>query len=591
MVADTGGGTPQRRRRDLRAQGAPVTSAVGPAASSALSAWSERSLLEALIGHSKEAVRVIDREGIVRLWNAASEALYGWTASEALGRPQLSVSAASLEESQQLLARVLDGGRVLDLVVTRQHKVGRQVDVLVSAVPLYDESGNVRAALDISSVASPQSASSSTSNRQLRVDPITGFESRSWFFEQMIDYLSTSRRTAGFVRLEVVELPAISDGYGYEVGDDIAALFADRMRGALRDVDVVARFGSNEFALFLPGVDVAGIRRVVTRVFADLEAPFLVADRSFRLQAWAGGVTCDSDARVGELVRVAGSALDTAKQSVDGGLFVFDEHERTAVVERVRLEADFRAGSAEGNLTLEYQPIVDTSTGSISGVEALVRWNHPELGPLEPAQFLPVAELSGEIVALGRWVVREACRQLSVWHEQFPDHSLLVMSVNLSTPQLRDPGIAVDIAAAIKETSIEPGDLQLEVPQSVLSDDGVYAALREISALGVRLAIDDFGMGSSSFTMLRNLPFATVKIAQSVVAGLATSGEDRAIAMSIVTLAEHLGLNCVGVGVENTEQFDFLTYHGCDKAQGFFVSRPLSAADMTTLLRNPDVLG
>jgi EAL domain-containing protein (putative c-di-GMP-specific phosphodiesterase class I) len=302
-------------------------------------------------------------------------------------------------------------------------------------------------------------------------------------------------------------------------------------------------------------------------------------------------VTCDTSARVGELMRVAGAALQAAKQSVDGGLFVYDERERTAVVERVRLEADFRAGSGTENLILDYQPIVDTSTGSISAVEALVRWNHPELGPLEPAQFVPAAETSGEIVALGRWVLREACRQLAAWHAQFPDQSLLVMSINLSTPQLRDPGLTVDVKDALRESNIEPGDLELEVPQSALSDYGVYGALRQLAGLGVRLAIDDFGMGSSSFTMIRNLPFATVKIGQSVVAGLTSSAEDRAIALSIVTLAEHLGLNCVGVGVETAEQFDFLTYHGCDKAQGFFIRRPLSVTDMTALLSDPDVLG
>jgi EAL domain-containing protein (putative c-di-GMP-specific phosphodiesterase class I) len=355
-------------------------------------------------------------------------------------------------------------------------------------------------------------------------------------------------------------------------------------------VDVVARFGSNEFALFMPGVDAEGIRRIVTRIFAELESPFFVAGKSFHLRAWAGGVTVDASGRVGELMRVAGSALQAAKQASDGGLFVYDELERTAVVERVRLEADFRAGSGTENLSLEYQAIVDTSTGSISAVEALVRWNHPELGPLEPAQFIPAAETSGEIVALGRWVLGEACRQLASWQDEFPDHSLLVMSINLSTPQLRDPGLVVDVADAISASNIEAGDLQLEVPQSVLSDYGVYGALRQLSGLGVRLAIDDFGMGSSSFTMLRNLPFATVKIAQSVVAGLTSSAEDRAIALSIVTLAEHLGLNCVGVGVETAEQFDFLTYHGCDKAQGFFLRRPLSVTEMTALLSDPDLL-
>jgi diguanylate cyclase (GGDEF)-like protein/PAS domain S-box-containing protein len=587
MRAD-GGDNPLPQQRGHRDGGAPahLTGLDGEVA------WSERSLLEALIAHSPEAIRIIDRDGVVRLWNSASETLYGWSAAEAIGRPPLSsVSTASLAEEDRLLASVLGGRRVLDLAFAREHKAGRQLEVIISTVPLYDDSGNVRAALEISRVALAHGLEETTKPGQLRVDPITGFESRSWFFERVTAYLAAARRTAGFVRLEVVDLQAISDGYGYEVGDDLAALFVERARGALRDADVVARFGSNEFAIFMPGVDGQGIRRVVTRIFAELEAPFLVADKSFELRAWAGGVTCDSSARVGELMRVAGSALEVAKQSVDGGLFVYDERERTAVVERVRLEADFRAGSGTENLTLDYQPIVDTSTGSISAAEALVRWNHPDLGPLEPAQFIPAAETSGEIVALGRWVLREACRQLGLWHERFPDHSLLVMSINLSTPQLRDPSLPTDVADAIREANIEPGDLQLEVPQSVLSDYGVYGGLRELSRLGVRLAIDDFGMGSSSFTLLRNLPFATIKIGQSVVAGLTSSAEDRAIALSIVTLAEHLGLDCVAVGVETAEQFDFLTYHGCDKVQGFFIRRPLPESDMTALLADPDVLG
>jgi diguanylate cyclase (GGDEF)-like protein/PAS domain S-box-containing protein len=547
-------------------------------------------VLDDILANSNEAIRVVDRDGIVRVWNAASVELYGWDHSEAVGRPQLSVTPATLQDAQQLLASVLSGRSVYDLALSRRDKSGRQLAVVVTAVPVHDELGRVHGVLELSRAALGASAAS-VDSRQIRVDPITGFESRSWFFERVADYISSSRNVAGFVRLELIDLEAISDDVGYAAGDELAAQFVERIRGVLRDADFVARFGGNEFALFMPGVDQRGIRMIVTRIFATLGEPFLVGTRSFELRAWAGGVICDESVRVGELMRAAGSALQGAKRSGDGGLVIFDDRERSEILERVRLEADFRAGSAEGNVALEYQPIVDTSTGSVASVEALVRWNHPELGPLDPAQFLPAAETTGEILALGRWILREACRQLGEWHGQFPDQSLLVMSVNLSAAQLRDSTLAVEVANALGESAIEPGDLQLEVPQSVLSDDGVLEALRGVSELGVRLAIDDFGIGSSSLSVLRNLPFATIKIAQSVVAGLDTSTEDRAIALSVVTLAEHLGLSCVGVGVETTEQFDFLTYHGCDRAQGFFISRPLSASAMTAVLADPDLLG
>jgi diguanylate cyclase (GGDEF)-like protein/PAS domain S-box-containing protein len=548
--------------------------------------WSDQLLLQGLVADSPLALSVVDADGVVQIWNLASERLYGWTGPEVIGRPSRVVGADFENEADEFRRRALGGRRVLNVETIREHRTGRPIEVLVSITPLADRVGTIRGVLEISQVITARKTESDL-QRQIRIDALTGFDSRSWFFERVTALLATTRTSAGFVRLEIIDLQAIDDTYGHSAGDEVAGLFTDRMRGVLRDSDLVARLGANEFALFIADVNVGGITAVVERILATLDLAFVVAGESVMVRACAGGLSCSASDRISDLIWATDVALGEARQRGEGGLSLYDAVLHAPISEQIKLEADLGSAALPREMTMHYQLVIDTDTVVISGVEAFVCWEHPILGLLLPAQFISAVEATGDIPALGSWALHEACAQAARWRDQFPDLSPFTMSINLTPQQLRDPEFVGDVAAVLGESGLAPDQLELEIEESVLANDTTLTTLLELRDLGVRLAIDNFGTGGSSLAALRRFPFTTLKIDRSFVAGIAMSDEDRYIVLSTITLAEHLGLTSIAVGVETGEQLDFLTYHGCDKVQGPLFCHPLPASETEELLRTP----
>ncbi|MGH7749147.1 MAG: putative bifunctional diguanylate cyclase/phosphodiesterase, partial [Candidatus Dormibacteria bacterium] len=361
----------------------------------------------------------------------------------------------------------------------------------------------------------------------------------------------------------------------------------ERLLATLRPFDTAARLGGDEFAVLIE--DAGGIAdaiRVADRIVGALSEPFALHGRELTVRASIGvAVPGEEELDGEELLRRADLAMYRVKQRGKGSYEVYQPSMQEVMVRRLELRTELERAVQRGELVLRYQPIVALESGRLVGVEALVRWEHPLRGTMPPIEFIPLAEETGLIVAVGRRVLEDACRQARAWHLAHPHRADLGISVNLSPRQLQDEGFVGEVAAVLRETGLDPRLLTLEITESVMVDGGAPAGrLAELKALGVRLSIDDFGTGYSSLSALQHLPVDALKIAKPFVDGIAEDPQKRAFAQAIVRLGRTLELDLVAEGVEHAEQRDHLLELGCQMAQGYFFARPLEAASIDRLL-------
>jgi EAL domain-containing protein (putative c-di-GMP-specific phosphodiesterase class I) len=361
---------------------------------------------------------------------------------------------------------------------------------------------------------------------------------------------------------------------------------AGRLRSSVRSTDVsarialpsvVARFGGDEFAVLLENLHSPSDATIVAeRILTQFASPFDIQARIIFASVSIGVALGDSAATSNDLLRNADTAMYYAKTRGKARYQIFDEGMRGRAVARMELESDLRKAIDEGDFLLYYQPEVSLKTGRVVGYEALVRWNHPQRGMVLPGEFLPLAEETGLIVPLGRWVMREACRQMAEWHRDFPQQPPLTISVNASSRELADPELVPNVARILRETGLDPGTLRLEVTESsiVENQDLTASTLRRLRELDVSLEIDDFGTGYSSLSRLHEYPFSTVKIDRSFIKDLETEPESLHLVETILRLAQGLGLGVVAEGIETQEQLTKLTSLGCGYGQGYYFSRP-----------------
>jgi predicted signal transduction protein with EAL and GGDEF domain len=380
----------------------------------------------------------------------------------------------------------------------------------------------------------------------------------------------------------------VNDGLGHAIGDEILIETAARLAAVVRPGDTLARFGGDEFVIVADGFhDPAHMEHLAERALEAVKAPIEVADTVVRVTASIGIAITDSTGQAGDLVRDADNAMYLAKESGRGGFRVFDSAMRDHVTTRLMLEMELRVALERHELHLFYQPKVDLGSRDVVGVEALLRWDHPALGSVPPSTFIPIAEETGLIVAIGRFVLQQACQQAASWWERRFDVS---MAVNVSGHQIADPDFVDLVAETLRATGVEPRRVCVELTESVLMRDTVRTAdtLRRLHELGVRLSIDDFGTGYSSLAYLHRFPVDELKIDQTFVHRLSDQSDQRELVAAMVAMGRAFGLEIVAEGVETTEQARHVHDLGCHAAQGYIFARPQPPDAIEAMLRSSD---
>jgi diguanylate cyclase (GGDEF)-like protein len=420
-------------------------------------------------------------------------------------------------------------------------------------------------------------------------DGLTRLPNRETFNELLrhaIEVAGRHQRRFALLFIDLDRFKVINDSLGHDAGDLLLVKIADRLRGTLRSSDVIARLGGDEFVVILEETDRADVETIAASLLSALCQPLQLSGHECHTTASVGIAMYPADGSDAKtLTKNADMAMYLAKEDGKNGFRFHSKEIKSQSIERLTLENALRRALERDQFSLCYQPKIDIATGQINGVEALLRWIHPDLGQIAPAQFIPLAEEIGLIVPIGRWVLKEACTQNMAW--QHRGLRRVTMAVNLSPRQFADEHLLQDVDEALRSSGMPPTLLQLEVTESMVMRN-VPRAVRVLDAIqsrGIHLAIDDFGTGYSSMSLMKQFPIDTIKIDRSFVRDLARDSEDQAIAQAIISMGKALGMTVVAEGVETPDQERFLRDHGCDEMQGFLLSKPLPPRELAEMLR------
>ena len=433
--------------------------------------------------------------------------------------------------------------------------------------------------------------------RQLRHDALhdclTGLPNRACFVERLRHAAERARRNPDdafavlFVDLDHFKL--VNDSFGHLAGDELLTEVARRLAACLRSVDTLARLGGDEFALLLEEVrEPSDAARVAERLHEALRTPMTIRESEVFTSASIGiALSGKLEDPPQHLLRSADLAMYRAKEHGRDRFEVFDQGMHVAAMERLRMETDLRRAIERDQLLLHYQPVVSLTSGVVVAVEALIRWQHPERGLIPPLEFIPIAERTGLIAEIGRWVIARACQQLKIWERDFGDVAPQSVWINVSPKQFAQRDLASQVSQLFRSAACEPHRIRLEITESIMLEDVDLAmrTLGELRALGVQVYMDDFGTGYSSLTYLGRLPIDGIKVDRSFVSQMGTDGRQAQLVATIVTLIRNLGLEPIAEGVETDQQAQLLRDMGCAFAQGFVFCRPLPAGEIADLLR------
>ena len=549
----------------------------------------------ALVKNSSDAITILDLDSTFRFASPSVQRLWGYAPQGLMGRRIFElVHDADLDRAQSALIEAAANPNLHATVEFRlRHHSGLWLHLEAVVTNLLNDP-NVAGIVVNSRDITERKRLEEQLTRQAFHDALTGLPNRALFMDRLDQSLAQAARQSrnvGILFLDVDRFKRVNDSLGHEAGDQLLVSVAQRLSAVARAGDTVARFGGDEFTILLEDVESeARMEEVAVRFLQQLAAPITIGGQETSVSASIGAVFSDAGrprAAAEDLLRNADMALYRAKEGGRARVVVFDESLDTYAVERLALEADLRHAVERGQLRLHYQPIVDLETGRITGLEALVRWDHPQRGLVPPAEFIPLAEETGEIVAIGQWVLAEACARAQEWKRTLPAAPDLKVSVNLSPREFRRPDLVWQVARVLRDTELAPQDLRIEITESALMEDTPTAnnAIADLKLLGVELVIDDFGTGYSSLSYLRRFPIDVLKIDRSFIDDLdGDDGRTRSLVRSFVDLGDALGLAVVAEGIETRGQLLALQEIGCGSGQGYLFSKPVDLEAVPQLL-------
>jgi diguanylate cyclase (GGDEF)-like protein/PAS domain S-box-containing protein len=557
-------------------------------------AYRNEARFRSLVQNSSESITVIDAEGLIRYHSAAAARVFGDDPEALLGTRWIEVlHPDDRAQASALLTELMTNNSKTAVGEWRRQAHGgwHYVETLATNL-LTDPSvqGVVLNSRDIND----RKALEDQLTHQAFHDSLTSLANRALFQDRVEHALAKSRRSGRPVAVLFVDLDnfkTVNDSMGHTAGDQLLVGIAARVSNTVRTGDTVARFGGDEFAILLEDVPYeAEAVEVAHRLDAALAAPFHLEGKDVFVTASTGiALSTPQDLHADELLRNADVAMYTAKERGKGRYVKFEPDMHAALVRRLELEANLRRAVEREEFEVHYQPLFDLRSGGMTGVEALVRWRDPERGLISPAEFIPVAEDTGLIVPLGRWVLRQACMDVCDWQTRYPDAAPRVVNVNLSARQLQESTLVQEVAQALSDSGLAPQRLALEITESVLMQDAAQAVhwLHELKKLGVQVAIDDFGTGYSSLSYLQQFPVDTLKIDKSFVDGVGSEAERATLASAIIELGKTLGLKTVAEGIEQAGQASELALLGCDVGQGYHFAKPMDRDRLEAMLAQP----
>jgi len=546
----------------------------------------------ALGRHSSDPITIVDPAGIILFQSPSVERVLGWDPEATAGGCLLDMmEPADREQWPDLLTQLLsDPTAEVTAEWRMRHSDGSSrflQSVLTNLLNEPSVSGLVLNSRDVTA----QKALEEQLRHQAFHDPLTGLANRALFREHLNNAVRRRGRSGvslGVMFVDLHNFKAVNNLHGNARGDEILKEVGDRLKVGVRDADVIARVGGDEFAVLLEGpADGFDPDAAAGRLVECFALPFGEGTNQVVVQVNIGVAVGGDDAESEqELLRNADLAINAAKAVGAGSYVRFTSALHQQILDRMQIESELRRALARNELRLYYQPVVSLSSGEIQGVEALIRWAHPERGLVAPGVFITVAESSGLIVTIGEWVLRQACRDLPMMTRSAG--RALRMSVNVSARQLSHPGFEDMVQQTLRDSNVDPAQITLEITESLLVEDmaGKSDLLARLRLQGLRIAIDDFGTGYSSLSSLRDMPIDTLKIDKSFIDGIALNRGSARLAQTIIHLAKDLGLGIVAEGAEKLEQVEMLRSLGCELVQGYYFSKPVPPHDLERLLRD-----
>ncbi len=554
-------------------------------------AETQMSKLSGAVEQTADAVMITDSQGEIEYVNAAFETISGYGRGEAVGsKPSLIKSGMHDAAFYRRMWSVLRRGGVFQDVLINRRKSGELYYEEKTITPLKNENGRITHYISTGKDITDRMETQERLHHLAYHDLLTGLPNRAMLSDRLQHALtraSRARERLAVLILDLDRFKVINDTLGHDIGDRLLRAIAARVQSCVRDSDTLARLGGDEFAVLLEDVTGAGqISAVATEILDQFARPVVVEEHELFVTPSIGiGIYPDDGDDMLSILKNADTAMFRAKEH-GGNTYQFYASDMGAkALQRLTLETGLRRALARNEFVLHYQPQFDLHTGDITTIEALVRWQHPDLGLVPPADFMRLLEETGLIVPIGEWVLQTACVQNKIWQDQC--RGLLRIAINVSPRQFRHGSDLVQLVAnALKKSGLEGRHLELELTESTVMEN-VQAAvdtMDALSAMGVRIAIDDFGTGYSSLNHLKRFPISTLKVDRSFVQDITRDPDDAAMVSTIAAMGHHLMLQVVAEGVESEAQLDFLRKCDCDVVQGYLLGRPLSAEEMTDFL-------